>query len=122
MTMSHTPASAPTSFHPGAGQPAPVQHFGVYLGRVSGSRGDGWVKVRVPQVLGTAESDWARPMGMDSLVFPPADTELPHWPVHGKVVFYGGTGGPNVGDLVMVMFQGGDVRLPVYALTSQKVA
>jgi hypothetical protein len=111
------------AFHPGAGAHPVKTHFGVYLGRVTASRGDGWVKANVPQVLGNAESDWARPMGMTGLVTPPADTELPHWPPSpGKVPFYLGGTGPQVGSMVLVMFLGGDVRLPCYALTSQVVA
>lgn len=72
------------------------QWFGTYLGKVSNNRSDGWAQLRVPQVLGTAQSNWARPMGA-AVASPPA-----------------------IGKLVVVMFMGGDINHPVYDLTSQE--
>lgn len=72
------------------------QWFGVYMGRVLRTRTtDNWVILQVPQILGTAETNWAAPVG------------------------YMPTSGPNVGDLAQVQFIGGDINHPVYHLYAQ---
>jgi len=56
---------------------------------------DNWVKLQVPQVQGIAGTNWAAPMGFSS----------------GSA--------PAAGSIVLVLFVGGDINTPVYALTSQ---
>jgi hypothetical protein len=87
---------AKNSFHHAVGPGTVSACHGIYLGRVSKTRKhDVWVKVRVPQVLGDAESDWARPNGFDSIGVSAAD--LP-WEAndgdHTHTDPQGGTVGP----------------------------
>jgi hypothetical protein len=95
------------------------QWQGVYLGRVTKNRyQDLWIKCQVPQILGTAESNWAAPM-LDprqgksyqkwSFEVPcgcdvPCDIDYPPGPAL------------KIGTLVLVMFIGGDINVPVYML------
>jgi hypothetical protein len=73
------------------------QWFGVYIGRVSKTRTtDNWVILQVPQVMGTAETAWAAPLGYM-------------------------TSAPTTGNQVQVMFIGGDINHPVYHLYAQPV-
>ena len=73
------------------------QWLGVYIGRVTKTRGDLWVKLQVPQILGRAETNWAAPAGFN-------------------------TGTPPVaGSIVLAMFVGGDPNTPCYLLTDQKL-
>lgn len=78
------------------------QIFGVYQGSVV-STGDplnqGRVQVTVPQVLGSAVSNWASPLGQSSLVSP-----------------------VTVNQYVYVMFIGGDINQPVYLPQKWSVA
>jgi hypothetical protein len=76
-----------------------TEYHDVYLGRVAHTRStDAWVQLQVPQVLGTALTAWARPMGFNDLT-----TE------------------PPVGTLVLVQFIGADLNHPCYSLTSKEV-
>lgn len=82
-------------FLPSVG-PNPVEQcHGIYMGIVTHTRSDGWVKLQIPQVLGKTVSDWARPLGSN------------------------GNSYPAVGSLVVAMFLGGDQRQPSYMVTSQ---
>lgn len=77
------------------GSTAAVQCNGIYQGSVvsnSDPLNQSRVKVQVPQILGTAISDWALPVGFSSL-----------------------TTVPVVGQLVNVWFLGGNRNLPAYA-------
>lgn len=85
------------------GADAARQWHGVYLARVARNRKqDLWVELQVPQVLGTALSNWAPPVG--------AIIDTP-----------GITPGPGLlpGTIVLAMFVGGDINTPVFLLTSQ---
>ena len=75
------------------------QWFGVYLGKVSHTRQkDVWVRCKIPQVLGdNTDSNWARPMGFDSLAV--SEASLP-WEI-------------NDGDHTHPDPQGGETGLPV---------
>lgn len=56
------------------GQVHPKEFFGVYLGKIVKRRAkDVWVQLQVPQLLGNTYTDWARPMGFDSIGVSAAD-------------------------------------------------
>lgn len=76
------------------GVAAPEQWTGLYLARVARTRTqDSYVQLQVPQVLGSAVTNWAAPMG----------------------VWAGAP--PAVGTVVLAAFTGGDINTPVW--TSQ---
>lgn len=92
---------------------------GVYLGRVSKNRPqDLWVRCQVPQILGTAETNWAAPM-----LDPRQGRSYQNWsfevpcscPEPCDLPYPAGPG-PNVGTLICVMFLGGNINTPVYML------
>jgi hypothetical protein len=73
------------------------QILGVYSGSVANTndpKRSGRVKLTIPQVLGTAVSNWAVPFGFTSDIIPPVST------------------------LVHVMFDGGDINHPIYFTNS----
>lgn len=62
MTHPHTP------FNRVAGSESPTLWHGVYLGKIANTREkDLWCKLLVPQVMADVVTDWARPMGFDSI-------------------------------------------------------
>jgi hypothetical protein len=118
----------------------------MYLGTVAHTRTqDLWVQLNVPQLLGKQESNWARPIGFNSVGNdnPPVANVLNDGEgidEHRSPLGWGGWNdqtatysgrpvgsgkeigpGPPVGTLVLVWFVAGDVTRPAYALTSQKV-
>lgn len=125
------------SYHPTAQAPENEQLFGLYLGVVTHTRAqDLWIQVNIPQILGDQDSNWARPIGFNSVgsLVPPvaAWDYAPPLPWGGFTEQqYAGqpTGwseheigpGPAVGSLVVVLFLGGDRNRPGYLLTSQHV-
>jgi hypothetical protein len=69
---------------------------GIYQGVVAHTRNtDAWVQLQVPQVLGTALTTWAMPMGFVGAV------------------------APSVGTRTLVLFLAGDLNHPVYIVTSK---
>lgn len=91
------------------------QWLGIYTGIVTANRvTDLWIKAKVPQVMGdVATTTWAAPAGFQTLS---GMAGLP------RGLGLDGTElgpGPNVGDIVLLMFVGGDIRVPVYLATSQ---
>ena len=138
--------SAHTPHTPQTGPAKARQHFGMYLGTVAHTRTqDLWVQLNVPQLLGKQESNWARPIGFNSVGNdnPPVANVLNDGEgidEHRSPLGWGGWNdqtatysgrpvgsgkeigpGPPVGTLVLVWFVAGDVTRPAYALTSQKV-
>lgn len=76
------------------GQLTLPRHWGIYAATVhnnSDPLGHGRVKLRIPQIMGTAISNWANPVANNGIV-----------PVYGQKVF--------------AMFTGGDVNYPLYFL------
>lgn len=126
-----------TPYHDSAHSPENQQLFGMYLGTVTHTRArDLWIRVNIPQLLADQDSNWARPIGFNSVgsANPPvaAWDSAPPLPWGGFTQQqYAGqpTGwsahemgpGPGVGSLVVVLFLGGDRNRPGYLLTSQHV-
>lgn len=129
-----------TSYHPTAQSLENEQLFGMYLGKVTHTRQqDLWVRVNIPQLWADQDSNWARPIGFNSIGSsnPPVqawteDPEPPlkwggftsNWQYPGQPAGWSpkeiGPGAP-VGSLVVVLFLGGDRNRPGYLLTSQHV-
>lgn len=126
-----------TPYHDSAHSPENQQLFGMYLGTVTHTRAqDLWIRVNIPQLLADQDSNWARPIGFNSVgsANPPvaAWDSAPPLPWGGFTAQqYAGqpTGwsahemgpGPGAGSLVVVLFLGGDRNRPGYLLTSQHV-
>lgn len=128
-----------TSYHPTAGSHENEQLFGMYLGKVTHTRTqDLWVRVNIPQLWADQDSNWARPIGFNSVgsLNPPVQawTDDPEPPLKwGGFTQQQYTGqpagwsdhemgpGPAAGSLVVVLFLGGDRNRPGYLLTSQHV-
>jgi hypothetical protein len=75
------------------GQPVRQTWPGVYMGIVTSTSdplSESRIKMKVPQVTGTAISNWAEPLGL------------------------GNAGVPSPGTIVHAMFMGGDINRPVY--------
>lgn len=74
------------------GPPAPQQWLGIYLARVARTRTqDNYVQLQVPQILGTAITNWAPPLGLWTGV------------------------SPAPGTAVLAAFIGGDINSPVWS-------
>lgn len=79
------------------GTPPKQQWNGTYMASVVQNNdplGEGRVTLYIPQVLGTAVSNWARPQGYGSMAI------------------------PQVGQMVHASFNGGDINHPVYSYVS----
>jgi hypothetical protein len=56
------------AFNHAAGSEAPEKWHGVYIGQIALTRNkDLWCKLLVPQLLGSTLTDWARPMGFNTI-------------------------------------------------------
>ena len=106
---------------PGAGTDPARQWPGIYLAKVVQTRlTDLSVRMQVPQVLGTAVTDWAAPMldprGTGN---PPVGTQFAAWGLGWQPEVPPGPG-PPVNTLVVAMFLGGDINVPVYSLLGRQ--
>lgn len=97
-----TSLKGPTRVVSSAGTPPTPQCFGMYQGSIYNTNDplqQGRAQLLVPQALGTAPSNWAKPLGISTLVTP-----------------------VTVGQYVFTFFIGGDRNQPVYIPQNWAVA
>lgn len=114
-----------TRVHGTVGADEPQQWPGIYLGRASTNRRpDLWITAQVPQVLGTATTDWMPP-ALDPRQGRSYETWSFEVPCgcgasedHDENCNppYPPGPGPKPGTVILVMFIGGNINTPCYLL------